>query len=296
MARSIVTAEYQTIVYREYLPVLIGSDLGAYRGYDPSIDAQVTQEFSTAAFRVGHSQVSEQQTGIDNHGVETFTQSLAQAFFNTASEDLANGIDPLLRNLSAEASQATDVFSVPTLRNLLFAPLAGGNVDQVDLIAIDIQRERDVGLNTLNATRTALRLRPYTSFTELTSDPVLQALFRSVYGDIDAVDLFMGGLAEAHAPGAAVGPTFQAIIRAQFEALRSGDRFFWQNQQFDAETARAIAATTLSDILRRNTDSTSLPDQVFVLAAPEALRVQKPQARPGTVDNHGRRGRPFITP
>jgi hypothetical protein len=199
-----------------------------------------------------------------------------------------------LRNLSAEASQATDVFTVPTLRNLLFAPLAGGNVDQVDLIAIDIQRERDVGLNTLNATRIALRLRPYTSFAQLTSDPVLQGLFLSVYGDIDAVDLFMGGLAEVHAPGAAVGSTFQAIIRAQFEALRSGDRFFWENQQFDADTARSIAATTLSDILRRNTDSTSVPEQVFVLAVPDPVRVPRPQARPGTVNNHGRSGPPFI--
>ena len=74
MARSIVTAEYQTIVYREYLPVLIGPVLGPYKGYDERVNAQVTQEFSTAAFRVGHSQISEEQTGIDNHGVEVFTQ------------------------------------------------------------------------------------------------------------------------------------------------------------------------------------------------------------------------------
>jgi peroxidase len=281
-------------VYREYLPVLIGPVLGPYKGYDERVNAQVTQEFSTAAFRVGHSQISEEQTGIDNHGVEVFTQTLADSFFNTASEDLAHGFDPLMRNLSAEPSQATDVYTVPTLRNLLFAPLAGGNVDQVDLIAIDIQRARDVGLNTLNGTRAALQLRPYTSFEQLTSDPVLQAKFQSLYGNIDEVDLFMGGQAEAHAPGAVVGETFQAIIRAQFEALRSGDRFFWRNQQFDAETARSIAGTRLSDILRRNTDSTSVPEQVFVLAGPANRHAVKLRARVGHIDQRGRTGTPFI--
>lgn len=51
MARAITTAEYQNIVYSEFLPVLIGPVLGPYLGYDPRVNAQVTQEFSTAAFR-----------------------------------------------------------------------------------------------------------------------------------------------------------------------------------------------------------------------------------------------------
>jgi peroxidase len=55
MAKAITTTEYQNIVYEEYLPALIGSVLGPYKGYDSHINAQVTQEFSTAAFCVGHS-------------------------------------------------------------------------------------------------------------------------------------------------------------------------------------------------------------------------------------------------
>ena len=84
MAKAINTAEYQNIVYKEFLPVLIGPVLGPYRGYDPNVNAQATQEFSTAAFRVGHSQVSGTQEGIDNSGTVVFTESLADAFFNTA--------------------------------------------------------------------------------------------------------------------------------------------------------------------------------------------------------------------
>ena len=81
MAKAITTAEYQNIVYTEYLPALIGNVLGPYRGYDPDVNAQVTQEFSTAAFRMGHSQVSDTQEGIDNNGNTVFTESLAAIIF-----------------------------------------------------------------------------------------------------------------------------------------------------------------------------------------------------------------------
>jgi peroxidase len=50
----------------------------------------------------------------------------------------------------------------------------GGEIDEMDLIAIDIQREKDVGLGTLNQTRQAIGLEKYASFAQLTSDPVLQ--------------------------------------------------------------------------------------------------------------------------
>ena len=43
------------------------------------------------------------------------------------------------------------------------------------------------------------------------------------------VELFVGGLAEDHAPGSSMGPTFQAIIANQFERIRDGDRLWYQN-------------------------------------------------------------------
>jgi hypothetical protein len=294
MAKAITTAEYQNIIYTEYLPVLIGQRaIGQYRGYNPSTSAQVTQEFSTAAFRVGHSEISDRQTGLDNSGNVTFTESLAQAFFNTAEQDVTNGIDGLLRSVGADSSQATDVYSVDTLRNLLFAPLVGGDVDEVDLIAIDIQRERDAGLGTLNQTRRALGLSAYTSFSQLTSDQVLQKSFATQYGSINSVDLFMGGLAENHVGGAVVGETFRAIIQRQFASLRDGDRFFWLNQNFDARTRPGIAGTTLGQLLKRDTDTVTPPAHAFVLSAPAP---RHPHAPAAPIDNHGRRGIPFTLP
>lgn len=268
MARAITTAEYENIVYSEYLPVLIGPVLGPYRGYDSSQNAQISQEFSAAAFRVGHSQISDTQEGVDNAGVTTFSEGLSEAFFNTPQLDIANGTDPLLRSLSLDFAQATDVYVVATLRNLLAASLVGGGVDLIDLIAIDIQRERDLGVGSLNQVRIALGLAPYQSFHALTGDPALQTRLKSVYGSIDQVDLFIGGLAEAHAPNAVVGPTFQRIISDQFSALRAGDRFFWLNQGFDPATTKMIASTTLADIIVRNTDTTALPQHVFIQGPP----------------------------
>lgn len=287
MARSITTAEYQNIIYTEYLPLLIGNVLGSYRGYNPRVNAQVTQEFTTAAFRMGHSEVSDTQEGIDNNGNVVFTESLAQAFFNTPEIDESNGIDPLLRSFGVDFAQATDVYVVSALRNLLFAGLVGGDIDEIDLIAIDIQRERDVGLGTLNQTRQAIGLKSYNSFAKLTPDPVLQQNLQAVYGDINNVDLFVGGLAESHAPGAIVGPTFQAIIARQFYALRAGDRFFWMNEGFDSQTAAMISKTTLADIIKRNTPTPNLQANVFIQST-LPRHVPLHVAPPAEVDTHGR--------
>jgi peroxidase len=292
MAKAITTAEYQNIVYEEYLPLLIGPVLGPYHGYNPDIDAQVTQEFSTAAFRL-HTQVSDTQEGLDNNGNVVFTESLVQSFFNTPEIDESNGINPLIRSLGVDFAQATDVYVVAALRNLLFAPQVGGGIDEIDLIAIDIQRERDVGLGTLNQTRHAIGLERYDSFAELTTDPVLQKSLQAVYGTIDNVDLFIGGLAENHAPGARVGPTFQAIIARQFEALRAGDRFFWMNEGFNGETADMISKTTLADIIRRNTDTTNLQANVFI-EAPLPTHHNPHVTASAAIDTHGRKGAPFI--
>jgi peroxidase len=81
----------------------------------------------------------------------------------------------------------------------------------------------------------------------------LQKNFAPVYGSIANVDLFMDGLAD-HVSGAAVGPTYQAIIANQFQALRAGDRFFWQNEHFDRETTDMISHITLAEIIKRNED------------------------------------------
>ena len=58
-AKIIVEGEIQWITYHEFLPILLGnSAIGDYPGYDPSVDPQIRNEFSTAAYRFGHDAIS----------------------------------------------------------------------------------------------------------------------------------------------------------------------------------------------------------------------------------------------
>lgn len=43
--------------------------------------------------------------------------------------------------------------------------------------------------------------------------------FESLYAQVDDIDLFIGGLAEAPLPGSFLGPTFSCIIEKQFEKV-----------------------------------------------------------------------------
>ena len=67
-ARRIVIAEYQHIIYKEWLPIVLGGDFmtsfglwplskGYSDSYRDDFDPRITNEFATAAFRFGHSLV-----------------------------------------------------------------------------------------------------------------------------------------------------------------------------------------------------------------------------------------------
>jgi Ca2+-binding RTX toxin-like protein len=253
-AKAITTAEMVNITYSEFLPHLLGPDaIPAYHGYDASVNPTITEEFEGAAYRFGHSIVSSDINGINNLGATTAAQALADSFFESAATFVSNGgADGLLRHLASDTAQPLDTHIIEDLRSLLNDP-----PDATDLAAINIQRAHDLGLGTLNETRTALGLTPYTSFDQITSDTATAAALKQAYGTVDAIDLWTGGLAEDHTAGAAIGQTFGKIIADQFTALRDGDRLYFENQGFDRQTLNEIKSTTLSDIIQRDTAGTT---------------------------------------
>ena len=261
-ARAIVAAEIAHITYAEFLPHLVGAGaIAPYGGYRANVDPSITLEFAGAAFRFGHSIVSGTTEKLDENGeVVGPEQSLREVFFQPPADFAANtGTAGMLRHLLADPSQAMDARIVEDLRNFLFDPPAA-----MDLAAINIQRGRDLGLPTLNQTRAAFGLEPYTDFHQITNDPGTVAALQAAFSSVDQIDLWTGGLSEANAPGALVGPTFQRIIATQFANLRDGDRLWFENQGFDATTLNAIEQTTLADIMLRVGGVEHVQDDAFV--------------------------------
>src|SRR5262245_26526291 len=259
-ARQLVGAELQVITYHEFLPALLGSGaLRPYRGYNPMANASIANEFSTAAFRVGHTLINDDVEFLDNDGNPVREEiELRDAFFNPATI-LEVGADPILKYLATDNAQEVDLKLVDGLRNFLFGPPGAGGFD---LAARNIQRGRDHGLADYNSTRRAYGLPPVSSFSQISSDPDLQQKLQGLYGSLDDIDLWVGGLAEDHVAGASVGRTFRRIIADQFERLRDGDRY-WYERVFSGQALADLNATRLSDVIRRNSTITNLQDNVF---------------------------------
>lgn len=269
-ARKLVGAQIQQITYQEFLPVLLGSSApsSGASSYDPTINAGISNEFSTAAFRVGHTllspniQLVDPLTG-DNIGEVSLQDSFfAPSFFQT------NSIENVLAGLAQQDAQEVDTQIIDEVRNFLFGqPGQGG----FDLASLNIQRGRDHGLNDINSTRVALGLSAYDDFLDLTGgDDSLAFQLASEYNSIDDVDLWIGGLAEAHVNGGLVGETFNSILTDQFLRTRDGDRFFFTSELDHLLLLDSnFESTLLSDIILRNTNIASIQSNVFITAVPE---------------------------
>ena len=263
LARKIVGAQMQVITYNEFLPLLLGPDaIGPYEGYRPDVDPGIANEFSTAAYRFGHTMLSPSLLLIDAEGTQQ-EMPLRGAFFNPAMIT-EGGISSLLRGLATQQAQRVDERLIDNVRNLLFgAPGGPGR----DLAALNIQRGRDHGLPDYNSVRMAYGLPPATGFAGVCSDPLVQEALESAYGELRYLDLWTGGLSEDHLPGAMLGETFHTIIADQFRRLRDGDRYWFENDPYflaNPELLAEVQATTLADIIRRNTPiGDEIPDYVF---------------------------------
>lgn len=263
--RQYVGALMQAITYNEFLPALLGPDvISPYNGYNPGVDASIGNIFSTAAYRFGHSMLSPQILRL-NQNLEVIPEGnlpLLDAFFSPELITDEGGIDPILRGLANQLAQRLDPFVIGDVRNFLFGPPGAGGFD---LAALNIQRGRDHGLPNYNDVREQMGLLRVESFQDISSDPDVQMRLLDAYGDVDNIDLWPGGLAEDPVSGSHLGELFSVIIKKQFEALRDGDRF-WYELKLNTSELVEVQSTTLADVIRRNTDiGQELQDNVFIV-------------------------------
>ncbi len=261
-ARKIVGGILQRITFDEWLPAM-GVHLGTYQGYDATVDPSIINGFSAAAFRLGHTLLSGDILVMDAEGNERpeGPLKLRDAFFNPDAFVANGGIDPFFRGMAAQVQQELDAKIVDDVRNFLFGPPGAGGLD---LAAININRGRERGLPDFNSYRTALGLTPFTTFQEISNDPSVVEVLEANYSDVNDIDAWVGMLAERHMENALFGETVMGFMHTQFAAIRDGDRFYYENDPALSDEEKAvIKATTMRDIIMRNTGIKLMQDNVF---------------------------------
>ncbi|XP_076461621.1 thyroid peroxidase-like [Babylonia areolata] len=271
--RKIIGAIMQRVTYAEYLPLVLGErEMARYNltldgarpyVYDPYLNPNIFNSFSTAAFRFGHSMV---------HGKNSFgyqTVDLRDMFFHPhfVQRGRGRGLTMLLNGLVRDRSQSRDRFMNTDLTDQLFRTRQGRSLD---LVSLNVQRGRDHGLPA------------YDHFRQLCGLPSLKEAvamgkfadvpFLRVYRDLEDVDLFSGGLTEGvEERGSVVGPTFSCLLARQFHALKFGDRFWYQNTlhpgAFTPEQIRTIEGIKLSDVLCATGGMTAVQTFPFIKAS-----------------------------
>ena len=275
-ARAVIGAKSQVITYQEFLPLLVGNESAEdLQVIDESImDPSISAVFSGAAYRLGHTLLSDNIRTIDPEGSGSI--SLREAFF-TPDFVSNNGIDDILIGLNYQQSNDADQRVIDGVRNNLFGPPGNGGQD---LVAINVQRGRDLGLPGYVAVYNQLNPdNQITSFDDLNpifgSEEIVNQ-FRNAYESIDQIDLWLAGLAEQPAEeGILLGPTFKAILEDQFARLRDYDRYFYTDQLENPESFLSVVTnainldlkdTGLDDIIRNNVDHPELvPDDAFTV-------------------------------
>jgi len=305
-ARRLNIASLQNIIAYEYIPAFTGDSLDPYTGYKPDVSPGISHVFQSAAFRFGHTLIPPgiYQRGPGSTPRKTRTSKkrdvpvsqertrnvpkpqertcnflptrdgspalrLCSSWWNAQDEVYEDKVENILRGLSSQISEKEDSTLCADIRNKLFGPL---DFSRRDLAALNIMRGRDSGLPDYNTVRMYFGLRPAVNWSDINpglykAEPEVFYRLEELYGSqgIQDLDLYIGGMLESdHGPG----PLFRSIIRDQFERLRDGDRFWFENKDndiFSDEEVEAIRKITLWDVIvnATNVDPKDIQKQVF---------------------------------
>uniref|UniRef100_A0AC35U6H3 Peroxidase mlt-7 n=1 Tax=Rhabditophanes sp. KR3021 TaxID=114890 RepID=A0AC35U6H3_9BILA len=264
-SRKIVGAQHQAIIYREYLPKILGSSflssIGPYKGYNANIDATIVNEFTAAAFRFGHGMIQEEFPRLDENFKNTTFGEYKFVAGTLNSQLMVNqgGIDPIIRGL----------LRTPLKRPQRLTPSITENMfGSTDLGTININRGRDHGIPSYDKYRDLCGMSKARNFVDLGKEilsPFAREKLERLYGSVDKIDLYAGALTEDPILRGLIGPTMACIIGPQFKRSRDGDRFYYENPGvFTPAQLREIRKSSLSRILCDNGDRINLvPKEAF---------------------------------
>jgi peroxidase len=216
-ARRIVIAEFQNIVYNEFLPALLGDKLmelysllpeksGYFEEYDEDVYPQIINEFAAAAFRYGHTLVTYTQRAASKTYELSDPKPISYYIFN--NDYYKKSMDDIIRGNLLDWSYAPCPQTNKYLNDWLFDGIFSMESKRWSLPALNIQRGRDHGLPGYNKYRELCGLNFANSFDDFHNIPTnVIAKLRATYASPDDVDLFAGIFSEFPLEGAMVGAT-----------------------------------------------------------------------------------------
>lgn len=303
-------AIYQKIVFNDYPSVILGKKLPPYNGYRSDAAMDTSIEFASAAFRYGHSTIDMWHVRNATTGcIHNFTFRAGQTTVTTSQ--LSNGgqlggpftpafalvtiggMENLLRGLlNAPAAKMDLIYSEDVLRSVTFAGSSGLGVDVgvADLIRCrenkcplynEIRKKYYEGYGPKNiyasplchANRNTPAIDPLECFLLINSNLNIAMSLQEVYSKINKIEAIVGLFAE-NDEGTPILPTMSTIIRDFYINSRDGDRFYYENDQFDASELHHINSRSLSDVIADNTNLKNIQANAFLIPDESSIAPQ----------------------
>ncbi|KAK9762306.1 hypothetical protein K7432_012096 [Basidiobolus ranarum] len=215
-ARRRVIALIQKITYTEYLGTVLGrwvsQDREIFKNSTPSTD----NFFIGTTFRYGHSELSDTYRLVDTQGVYLKDFGLREIVDLSLIERIP--LELLIRSAASQIQEEVDIY-FPSM-SMNYTNTKGSSYD---IPAFDIQRGRDLGILRYNDARAAFGLSRKASFEDISSVPDVQNRLKMMYGTVDRVESYMGGLEENKIPGSLFGELLCASLEIQFVKIRKLD-------------------------------------------------------------------------
>uniref|UniRef100_A0A1S4LB30 Uncharacterized protein n=2 Tax=Ixodes scapularis TaxID=6945 RepID=A0A1S4LB30_IXOSC len=284
VAKRIVESQIQQVVYGEWLPTFAGRDAvenydlvplqSGFTTYDSAVDATMIDEFSSSAFRMGHSLVSGNflRVGADNK------QQVGQLrdWYLRPFDLYQNGLDDIMRGMLLTPMATFDRFGSADMNEYFFKE-QGMNFG-LDIFSIDVQRGRDQGV------------RGYTDYVEFCGGVKINTfqdlyqknlmsqetaeIFQSLYKNVSDIDLYSGAISEYVVEGTIASATVHCITLKLFQRIKWGDRFYFEHADqagsFTSAQLDSLRNTTFAKIICANSRSiTAVQRNPFVPEGPQ---------------------------
>lgn len=304
-ARRINIAQYQHAIETEYLPAFLGEAharlLGKYNGYKKNMEGGTSLEFSTAAFRIGHSEVTAAAlfnasycpislripAGVFGPAAVTLTElpfaGQVGGPFTTPTAFALAGEGNIVRGFLNTPAQIVDTRISDLIRNSRPVGLTGPGLD---LISSDMFRSRHHLLAKYGAMRNKYFPMPQQGgeadvynlpacvagnetdsiecFAGVTSNLTLADELRTFYGRVAEIDPIIGMLAEDHVAGSFLPRTAANIIADEFNRMRTADRFWYRAADvLTEEELASVVNRTFAAVFRDAYPGIEIQDDIF---------------------------------